>query len=195
MINKDYFKIGYVLAYKRHPKDKVFGKLIESEQLKRGFTKEQSEFTHVEISSGDFHSVNIAPPKARLIDITEAHKGRVVRIYRPKIYDTDTPYLLEPYISHPTSPFDPRRVERKRLKVALIYNAIAANKIYDGLGVLKFKIPFLFHLKRAYFCSEGVANSIKVIFPDFFKDKESYTFMPADFTKEEHFTLIKEYQL
>jgi hypothetical protein len=176
MINKDDFKIGYVLAYKRHPKDKVFGKLIESEQLKRGFTKEQSEFTHVEISSGDFHSVNIAPPKARLIDITEAHKGRVVRIYRPKIYDADTS-------------------ERKRLKVALIYNAIASNNIYDGLGVLKFKIPFLFHLKRAYFCSEGVADSIKVIFQKFFENDASYTFMPSDFTNEEHFTLIKEYQL
>lgn len=174
-IDWDLFKIGYVLVYKRHPKDKIFGVQIKKEQLKRGFTEEQSDFTHVELSSGDKHSVNIAPPRGRLIDISEVHKDRTVRIYCPNIYDND-----------PT--------ERERLKVALIYNALTANRLYDGLGVLKFKIPFMFHLKKEFFCSEGVAFALQHRFP-MVLGKEPYNIMPADYTNPKYFTLVSEVQL
>lgn len=169
-------KIGDVLVYKKHPKDKLFGTQIIREQKRRGFSDDAASFTHVELSSGDYHAVNIAPPKARLVDITKAHKGRVIRVMRPKVYALD-------------------KSDRNRLKAALIYNALSANQFYDWKGVIKFKIPFMFHSAREFFCSEGVSFAIQQFFPSFKARLKPYQIMPADFTDTTQLDFIDEFTI
>src|SRR3990167_5998966 len=169
----DFFKIGYVIAFKMGEKDKYFGKLIYKEQKKHGFDDESAEYTHVGISSGDEHYVNIAPPESRLVNILEYHKGRYIKIIKPKVYNDDL-------------------TERKRLKVALIYNAEAANRKYDVFGIIKFKIPFMFHKEKEFFCSEGCAYAIQHQFPDYLNGLPPYQTMPANFLNKKEHDLVWE---
>lgn len=168
-------KIGDVLVYKKHPNDKLFGPQIIREQKRRGFSIDARQFTHVELSSGDYHSVNIAPPKARLVDITQAHKGRIVRVMRPRIYATDS-------------------TDRLRLKSVLVYNALSANQLYDWKGIIKFKIPFMFHSAKEFFCSEGTLTAIQMFFP-FLPNLKPHNAFPAHFTDVNQLEPIGEFEI
>lgn len=167
----EFFKMGYVLLY-RNTKGDWMSNAIEKAQRDKGLSKEQAQYTHVEISGGDEHSIYIRPPHSGVIDIRKAHAGRYIRLLRPKVYDIDP-------------------LERKRLKVAYM-SATQANLRYDWAGIAKFLIPFMFHEAKAFFCSEGCATAIQHQFPQYMDSVEPYKVMPGHFNNLETHTLIWE---
>jgi hypothetical protein len=82
MIPIDKFRMGYVILYKND--NSFFGNAIKKRQLAEGFSEHDASVTHVEISGGEKYSLNISPPTSRLVDITQAHKGRYVYLMRLK---------------------------------------------------------------------------------------------------------------
>lgn len=164
------FRMGYIIQYKNS--GGFIGNSIEKEQKRRGFNDRDASFTHVEISGGDQHSINIRPPKAIPIEITKAHAGRFIRLIKYKEYNDD------PH-------------ERLRIKVAY-FSAQLCHRGYDWLGVIKFLIPFIYHKKFLFFCSEGVAWALKKVYPLALIGIPSYETMPADFSKKEEFEIVWE---
>ncbi len=159
------FKMGYIILYKNN--GNKFGNLIGRQQLRQGFSKENSKFSHVEISGGGIHSINTSPPISKLVEITKTHKGRYARLVRYK----DQEY----------------RVFR-RYKVAY-FSATLCNKKYDFLGVTAFVIKWIKQNNRLFFCSEGVLWSLRKEFPNILEGITPETCMPAHFTTEEFETV------
>lgn len=159
------FKMGYFIQYAKIKGDK-FGKQIEQEQLKRGYDAEDAQMVHCEVSGGGKYSTNIRPPKTTLVEFPKVHKGRFCRVTKFKMYDHD--------------PSD-----RVRLKVAY-FSATLCNLSYDWMGVLKFKMPWVFHSKRRYFCAEGCAWALSMAYlkvPDVHVGAP-HLWMPADFSSD-----------
>ena len=167
MFDLDIPKMGYVIIYKSG--DGKFGQLIVKEQLKRGFDKEHAEFTHVEVSGGGRHSINIAPPKSKLVDITKVHKGRYIKILRYKNDDYE---------------------DKGRYKVAY-FSASLCNTGYDIRGVMRFAIKWLGHSNRLWFCSEGVTHSLQMVYPEAMGKKPEQV-MPAHFSRSKQFETVFE---
>lgn len=170
-INKEFdlskFKMGYVILYKSG--QGKFGKSIVKAQLKAGFSEDEASYTHSEISGGNEHSVNIAPPLSKLVNILEAHKGRYIKLLR---------YNNENY-------------EKKgRYKVAY-FSASLCNLGYDIRGVVKFMFKWVGNNNRLYFCSEGVAYSIQKVYPSAL-GKKPEKIMPAHFARSSEFTTVWE---
>ena len=176
MLELNRARMGYVLAYKST--GSWLNKMIVKRQLEAGFSEKVSEFTHIEISGGERHSINIRPPKSTLIEITQVHKGREVAILR--YYSPDFTV--------------------KRYKVAYFSAALCANKDYDVAGILAFmknKIPswlkfafrWLTHDNRLYFCSEGAAAAYRKVFPRVFA-LEDNKIMPAHFLASNKFDVV-----
>ena len=127
----DKFKMGYVILYRN---DKSwFGNLIEAKQRKAGFSPEAAQCIHCEISGGSEYSINISPPISKLVDITQAHKGRYAYLFRFKNEEYE---------------------KALRYKVAY-FSATLCNKGYDFPGVLAFLFKWIKQNNRLYFCSEG----------------------------------------
>lgn len=141
--NKNYLAncpMGYIILFKGG-RDFISRGIIK-EQLKRGFTKEQAQYTHCAVSGGNYLIVEVSFPKIRVIDIRKKFKGRYACIvkFRKKGY-------------------------RKKEKVAF-FAASNCNLGYDFWGILWFKCRWLFkHQKRFYFCSENVLWSLKKVYP------------------------------
>jgi len=159
--------MGYVIIYKGD--QGKFGKAIVNAQLKAGFTKDEAGYTHVEISGGGKHSINIAPPLSKLIDITKTHKGRYIRLLR---------YKNDHY------------EQKGRYKVAY-FSASLCNLGYDIRGVLKFIFKWIGNNNRLYFCSEGVAESLQKVYPEALGKKPAKV-MPAHFAKSKQFEAVFE---
>ena len=157
-------KMGYFLLV-RHDKGWV-GNEIHKEQIKRGFKYEDAMYTHVEIMGGGPYSIRVAPPTTKVIDIREQYKGRRVKIVRYKADNYD----------------------RKRYKVGF-WAATACNLNYDWLGVLKFRLGFLWHFKGLYFCSESCAWSLNKEYP---LSRKPHEWMPAHFLAPDLFELYWE---
>ena len=151
----DKFRMGYFIAYKNT--GGIFGNGIVAKQIAAGFSTEDAQFTHIEVSGGENHSVNISPPISKLIDITKQHKGRYVRLVRYKGYNDDG----------------------KRYKVAY-FSASLCNKGYDIPGILSFLFKWIKHNNRLYFCSEGVLWALQMCFPGILGIKPEEC-MPARF--------------
>lgn len=157
----DKFKMGYVILYKNA--GDLFGNAIVKRQLAAGFSPHDAQVVHVEISGGGKHSINISPPLSKLVDITQAHKGRYAYLLR---------YKNEEY------------EKGLRYKVAYFSAALCSNKPYDIGGILAF-ISFLAKWfkqdNRLYFCSEGCACAFSMVFPKIFGDLPTDKTMPAHF--------------
>ena len=169
LFNPDIFKMGYIILYKRGAGFDVFSKGIEAKQRMAGFSPEDSQFTHCEISGGGEHSINISPPLSKLVKITEAHKNRYVKLMRYKNAD---------YESH------------KRYKVAY-FSASLCNKGYDFPGIFSFLFKWIKQNNRLYFCSEGAAWALRMCFPLALGPKDNSQIMPAHFLGEE-FSVVWE---
>jgi len=160
MLPLDLFKMGYVILYRNN--GNLFGNAITKRQLAAGFGREEAEYTHVEISGGEEYSINISPPISKLVKITEAHKGRYVKVMCLKNDEFEN---------------------GKRYKVAYFSAALCANKPYDILGVLSF-LSFLGKWikqdNRLYFCSEGALTAFQKVFPNLMEMKPEKC-MPAHF--------------
>lgn len=144
MLPLDTFKMGDVILYKNDRS--LFGNAIAKRQRLAGFSAEEAEYTHVEISGGEKHSINVSPPRSQLIDITKTHAGKYVKLMR----------------------FDNQEFnERLRYKVAYFSAALCANKPYDVAGILAF-LSFLSKWikqnNRLYFCSEGALTAFQMVF-------------------------------
>jgi len=135
--NLDTLRMGYIIVYKS--KGGFFSRQIEKLQLSRGFPPHQACFTHVEVSGGGPYSVNVAPPKTRVVDIRKVHAGRYIKVMR--------------YV-------DPDYEARTRYKVAF-WAASNCNLPYDWFGCLKFKLKFLWHFKSRFFCSENTGFALR----------------------------------
>lgn len=170
------FKTGYFILYKNP--GTVFRNLIEKYQLKEGFSKEDSKYTHVEISLGQNHAINARIPKIILTEICSFHKGKYVKIVRHKN----------------------RHFHRKRKDVAIE----CAKKLntYYGLGVVWFVIKDA--VKRNIFsafgdfCSELCGYGIVKAYEredKGYRDllpKKYNELYPADFLNENFFEVVWE---
>lgn len=155
----DLFKMGNVIAYKHEGKGK-FGRAIVRKQLAEGFVENDAQYSHVEISLGEQHSINVAPPKAKFIEITKKHAGRYIRLLE---YRHD--------------------IDNKRFKVAALYAALCSNQSYDISGVLSFMFKWIKQNNRLFFCSEACATAYQMVYKDpmpFFGEKPSSIY-PAHF--------------
>jgi hypothetical protein len=163
----DKFKMGYFILYKNT--GGIFGNAIVKKQISAGFSKENSQFCHVEVSGGEVHSVNISPPVSKLVNITEAHKGKSFRVvrYRNQNYE-----------------------DGLRYKVAY-FSATLCNKGYDVGGIFAFMFKWIKQNNRLWFCSEGAAWALQMVFPEAI-GKVSDKVMPADFTNPLYFETVLE---
>ena len=165
--NLDLFKMGYIIIYKSGAGK--FGRAIVEAQLAAEFSPDEAGYTHSEVSGGGKHSVNIAPPLSKLVDITKKHKGRYIKLLRYKNDDYE---------------------KKGRYKVAY-FSATLANLGYDIRGVLKFMFKWVGNDNRLFFCSEGVAYSLQKVYPSALGKKPAKV-MPAHFAKSKEFETVWE---
>lgn len=159
--------MGYFILYKNT--GGIFGDAIVRKQIASGYSKEDAQFCHIEVSGGEVHSVNISPPVSKLVTITEEHKGKTVRLIKFK---------------------DQSYEEGLRYKVAY-FSATLCNKGYDVKGIFAFLFKWIKQDNRLYFCSEGAAWALQKVFPGaigWIPDKV----MPADFTNQIFFETVWE---
>ena len=152
----DLCKMGHILLV-RHEKGWI-GDIIVKAQIKAKLPLEIVKFTHSATLGGGQYVVDPIVPRIKIIDIRKRYAGRYVKIVK---YDNDT-------------------YDKKRYKVAF-WAATHNNLAYDFLGVLKFKLSFLFHRKRAYFCSECVLESLQREYPQALGGMKPHKAMPAHF--------------
>lgn len=152
-------RMGYFLAYKND--GGFFSRNIVKKQLAAGFKEEHACVSHVEVSGGGPDSVNIYPPRAKLVDITKRHKGRYVYVLRYQSLDYQN---------------------RGRYKVAY-FSATRNNYGYDFRGILSFVFKWVKQNNRLWFCSEGALWALQKEYPNAFGIKPE-TCMPAHFMKE-----------
>ncbi len=157
------FRMGYIILYKND--GNFFGNGIVKKQLAAGFSPHDAQVIHIEVSGGEKYAVNISPPISKLVDITQAHKGRYAYLLRYKNEDYE---------------------KALRYKIAYFSAALCANKPYDIGGILAF-LSFLRKWvkqdNRLYFCSEGALTAFQMVFPGLLgiaPDKA----MPAHFWNE-----------
>lgn len=155
--NLDIPRMGYVLAYKSD--GKFFSRMIVAKQLRKGFTKEQAQVVHIEISGGGADSILAAPPRSRRVKITKEHAGRYLYILRYKNEDYE---------------------KRGRYKVAY-FSATLNNTGYDVLGILGFVFNWIKQSNRLFFCSEGALWSFRKQYSEVLKCIEPHKCMPAQF--------------
>jgi hypothetical protein len=161
------FKMGYFIQY--FANEGKFSRLIMEKQLEKGF-KDDSDYTHVEVSGGGNHSINIAPPISKLVDITKKHKNRYARLIR---------YRNDNY-------------EKKgRYKVAY-FSATLNNTGYDIRGIARFMFKWIGHDNRLYFCSEGCLHSLQMVYPEAINYLLPEKCMPAHFSDPKYFEIVWE---
>ena len=159
-------RMGYVLAYKSD--GGFFSRQIVKMQLKEGFSKENAQISHIEISGGGPDSILIAPPKAQRIKITEKHAGRYVYILRFKNEDYE---------------------KRGRYKVAY-FSATLCNTGYDIPGILHFACKWIKHSNRLWFCSEGALWSFRRQYSKIMKYLKPHECMPAHSLSSDQFETV-----
>lgn len=175
--NLNLFKPGDGLLI-RHERG-FFGNRIIKNQLRAGFTPEQSQFTHIEVlvirdtkDPSKFWSIRIAPPKSKLVDFSEFYKGKYVKIVRYRHYES----------------FD-------KLKDVAIWAGTHVNVPYDFPGILNF-ISFLRSWVKQHtsmwFCSENFVWSHQQVYLDSFNNLLPHKAMPAHGLLPEYVDVIWE---
>lgn len=159
-------KNGYIIMYKAPDKPDFFQREIIKEQMSRGFGQVASRFTHVEIAGvynpliNVRYSINITLPKCKLIDIKKEHAGRYIRVCR---YDNDEWQKVG------------------RMKTSWLA-ATKCNLPYDVTGILRLKLHWLFKASKINpFCSEGCAESMQTLYPDFLGGLDPKDCLPAHY--------------
>lgn len=159
------FRMGYILAYMND--NSFISNKIYEKQLSLGFNEKAAQVVHVEVSGGGAHSINIHPPTAKLIDITKQHKNRYAYLLRFKNSDYQ---------------------KKGRYKVAY-FSASLCNTGYDIAGVLSFLYKWIKQNNRLYFCSEGVAWSLRMVYPEILPGLTISQVMPAHFMESPEFEI------
>jgi len=142
---------------------------IELKQRKAGFSLSSAKYTHVEMSGGGSKSVRIAPPRAKVIDITKVYAGRYIKIRR---------HIYEDW-------------EENRHDIAWT-NATLCNTRYDKRGILGFIFTWIKQHVSRWFCSEGFLYSLQTKYPNELKGMEPSKCMPAHFASSPGLTTVWE---
>src|SRR3990167_29591 len=150
-------KTGYVMAWEND--GSKWGNLIRKHQVSRGIPAPYSDFMHTDVLGRRDTIVQIQPPKAKLCKILDTYKkGRRCIMLRYTALD----------------------FEQRRRDVAW-WAASLNGRPYDLLGIAKFKIPFMWHEKNGFFCSEGVLWAYRQEYPDLLPRINAHDFMPGQF--------------
>ena len=165
-------KMGFFIAYKH--RGGVIGDLIRAKQLDLGYSEEDAQYTHVEVSYGGQFAVDVAPPKTCVTDIRTHHGGQYLKIVA--------------YNGYPCDPYSP--IHHKQYKVAA-WAGTACNLKYDFLGVATFVLRFLRQSKNRFFCSENALWALQKEFPEAVGIKPD-KFPPAGFLNKEFFNVVWE---
>ncbi len=169
MIDLNRTKMGYFILYQNN--GGWTGNGIEDKQIDSGFSRDKAKYVHVDVSCGGQYAVRVNPPRTQLIDVTKTYpKGRkfcVVR-YKNDLYQ-----------------------KKRRYKVA-VWAASHCNLRYDFFGVIKFRLPWLFHRKSLYFCSENTLWALQKEHPEALKGLKPHECMPAHFLDKKHFEVVYE---
>ena len=169
MKNLNLYKMGYFLLFKSD--NNWISKQIEKEQLRQGFNKDEACFTHIEVCGGGQYSVSVIAPRTKIVDIRKRHKGRTIRLIRYK---------------------NARYEKKGRYKVAF-WAASMCNLKYDFLGILAFRLKWLFkQSKRLFFCSELGLFSLQKEFKTAMGGIAPEHCFPADFARSKDFKIIWE---
>lgn len=155
--NVDIFRMGYIIAYMN--RGDWIGNMIVNRQVKEGFDSNCSQITHIEISGGGIHSINVSPPRARLVEITKVHRGRYAYLLRYKNDDYE---------------------KRGRYKVAY-FSATLNNQGYDIPGILSFLSKWIKQNNRLWFCSEGALWALQTVY------SEAMDYLPPEYCMPAHF--------
>jgi len=159
-------RMGYFICY-RHKKGWI-GDAISKAQRAKGFSDEDSLYTHVEVSGGGPNAVCVAPPKTRIVDIRKKYKGRHIKIM-----------AYEGYYGN-----------RKRYKVAF-WSASKSNLQYDFLGILSFVTKLVSQARSRFFCSENCLWSLQKEF-DWALNLAPADCMPAHFVLSDDMICVWE---
>ena len=172
-LNLDLLKSGDELLVRNE--GRFIGNQIERNQLKAGFSPEDSEYTHVEVLAlrdrldpSKFWSVCVAPPKTKLVNFPEYYKGRYVKIVRYKEY-----------------------VCFGRLKDVAVWAVSHVNVPYDVRGVLRFIFVWIKQHTSKWFCSENGCWSLQQVYFKALKGMKPENSMPADFCCKEFETIYE----
>lgn len=149
-------RTGHFVLYKST--GDFFNKLISDHQTKMGLPKEHCQYTHVDVLGPRQWAIRVNPPKAKKVEIDKYYKGREAIIVKYRHEDFD-----------------------KRRQYVAWWAATHNNLTYDYLGVLKFKIGWIWHKKNLYFCSENAAWALRQEFPEALKNIPEFSIMPAHF--------------
>ena len=158
--------MGYILAW-RSDKSFLCEAVVKSQRL-AGFSEEASQVTHIEVSGGGVHAINISPPISKLVDITKAHAGRYVYVLRYRNSDYEI---------------------KGRYKIAY-YSATLCNRFYDIPGILGFLFKWIKQGNRLWFCSEGALWSLQKEYPGILDAMRPDKCMPAHFISSEEFEVV-----
>ena len=167
----DKMKMGYIIAYESD--GSFVSRIIEDSQFLCGHSRDQSKYTHVEISGGGEWSIGAVIPKSKLIKITKRYKGRKAILLKP---------LMDNY-------------DVKRYKVAF-FGATLSNQLYGWWTLPWFLLKRVFNKLLPWgnrgtpFCSLLCAWAIDKEYPDIFKDYKEV--MPADFISNPLFEVVWE---
>ncbi|MHA1754542.1 MAG: hypothetical protein ACTSYR_03385 [Candidatus Odinarchaeia archaeon] len=172
--NLDIPKMGYFIVYKRQEGFHPLEHLIYKEQINEGFSKEDSEYTHVETIIAGNETINHSFPIARRKKFAKKSKGRYIKIVA---YNDENYNVL-------------------RYKVST-FAASLNNTFYNIFSLLWFKINDKIFKKNNVlasrhtpFCSFGCAWALKKVFSESFDN--SSIVMPADFLNKAKFIVIWE---
>lgn len=164
--NLDLFKMGHFILY-RHEKGLIGNRIVKA-QLDMGFSKEDAQYTHIDVSGGGPYAVRVNPPSSREVDIRKQYPGKHIIVVK---------YLAVDYAIN-------------RYKVA--YKAAThCNIVYDFTGVLKFRIPFLPNFDGNYFCSENALWALQFDYEGALGIKPAKC-MPAHFLNRQCFGKVWE---
>lgn len=166
--NLDIPRMGYFILFKSS--GKFISRQIKAEQLRAGFTEEQSDFIHIAVSGGGPYIVEVSWPRIHIGDIRTKFRGSYIKIVR---------YSNEEY------------EDQKRYRVAF-WAASTSNLGYDIWGVLYFKVKWLFrHSKRLFFCSENALWALSKEYPRAINLPPEKC-MPAHFLRAPGFSVVWE---
>jgi hypothetical protein len=169
----DMFKMGYFIVYKGD--NSLLARQIWLEQMEEGHNEDNARYSHVECSGGEFDSVSVNFPKAKLIDIRKIHGGSYVKLVKFNAPDYDI----------------------KRYKVAY-FSMSDIGKTYAWWSLLWWTVKdwaiFRKFLKKrllpaGIFCSFSCAKALDA---EYMMYKEPSYYMPADFLDEKYFTVVWE---
>jgi hypothetical protein len=172
--NKDIPKIGYQVLVKQM-QNNILSDIIVKTQLKLGYSQKAAEVTHVATYIGKGKISEAVFPRARVIDLLEAYRGRYVYIVCPRLTKSGLEYYHW----------------KGRYHIALASNS--QNNLKYGLASL-FWWPLNFFTKKNWFvkvkkipffgayCSYKEAVAIREEYPErFFQCKPVENVIPADF--------------